>query len=213
MFFPPSSSYVSRREPTHYASILLDPTSPVLKYPSPYGRVQADSNVLQMTFAILEEREHRTKRNKQSSWLAHKWTPLVYNKKRGKFTKSIHPLIQFHGFRNNKHKPKFTHNRGERFFFFAFLVANRRRVCTGDDIPIFRFFFFLSALSRRHYWCRRGGARGSRWRHNFFLFFFFERSSWIVCVCVRYFVKKKNNQTLLELPWRGSEDMTKSPEI
>ena len=44
-------------------------------------------------------------------------------------------------------------------------------------------------------------------------FFFFERSSWIVCVCVRYFVKKKNNQTLLELPWRGSEDMTKSPEI
>ena len=117
--FSPSSSYVSRREPTHYASIFLDPTSPVLKYPSPYGRVQADSNVLQMTFAILEEREHRTKRNKQSSWLAHKWTPLVYNKKRGKFTKSIHPLIQFHGFRNNKHKPKFTHNRGERFFFFC----------------------------------------------------------------------------------------------
>lgn len=84
MFFPPSSSsYVSRREPTHYASILLDPTSPVLKYPSPYGRVQADSNVLQMTIAILEEREHRTKRNKQNSWLAHTMnSPSLQQEKR-----------------------------------------------------------------------------------------------------------------------------------
>ena len=34
---------------------------------------------------------------------------------------------------------------------------------------------------------------------QFLSFFFFERSSWIVCVCVRYFVKKKEQPNITRI--------------